>query len=222
MQGLIQLCRKIQNILYCTVLGWAVLGCDLRAGGLPQTICKGESAIVGTDIGADCDLSMGVTWEYKDETMEDYLIFSTTAEAQTVSPTLSTTYRLTKFCDSGGVITSCQETYIVNVVSITVHPIDTDFATDKEGVIIISTLMPDDHEFYTVTNTAMDGSAAQINAGEVRITAHITPVSLAHNVEVTFKLIDPIDLSPYTFELEDGNEPIYFFQNAEMRITNLR
>jgi len=25
MQGLIQLCRKIQNILYCTVLGWAGL-----------------------------------------------------------------------------------------------------------------------------------------------------------------------------------------------------
>lgn len=86
--------------------------------------------------------------------------------------------------------------FVVDVEEI--HPIDTDFAKDRAGRIMISTNR-DDNDYHTVKKTTLKKSGesvpAQTRDARVTISAYITPK--VAGVTVYFEVIDPDDASPY-------------------------
>ncbi|MEZ4885154.1 MAG: hypothetical protein R3E32_10545 [Chitinophagales bacterium] len=176
-------CKQTKQIVLLMMLLLFILPTNTYAfemsAGPDKVICEnGETVLEGSASGS-VNESYTFSWEPPEN------LSCTDCPDPTANPSTTTIYTLTVI-DFGGFV--CTDEVVVTVAELTVGPIDSDFETDKEGRIMISTTQDD--VYYT---------SAQTEDGKVKITAYLTPTEEVEGQVVYFRTVDPDpdDASPY-------------------------
>jgi len=90
-------------------------------------------------------------------------------------------------------------------IKVELHPKDSDFASGKQGRVMISTKQDD--VYHTEVKTTKDDKVAQTADGKVKITAHLTPAAASVGKTVYFRVVDPDsdDKSSYETDATKGD-----------------
>jgi hypothetical protein len=91
------------------------------------------------------------------------------------------------------------------LLNVTLHPKQADFTPGKAGRILYSTTHDD--VYHTANITTKAGTGAQTEDGKIRVSAHVTPATLAAGRTVYFRVVqpDPDDASSYEPDVNGGD-----------------